>query len=111
MLGGEHAHQAHCTVTNDSDRLARFDIGGELATPHGVMVTGFRDSTLKKFEGMRLDEIAKAMNADWSDALIDLTLRENARLGGIFFLASDENLLVDFDRSVAAVAEFLGFDR
>jgi N-acyl-D-amino-acid deacylase len=64
----------------------------ELATPHGVMVTGFRDSTLKKFEGMRLDEIARAMNEDWSDALIDLTLRENARLGGIFFLASDENL-------------------
>jgi N-acyl-D-amino-acid deacylase len=64
----------------------------ELATPHGVMVTGFRDSTLKKFEGMRLDDIARAMNEDWTDALIDLTLRENARLGGIFFLASDENL-------------------
>jgi dihydroorotase/N-acyl-D-amino-acid deacylase len=64
----------------------------ELATPHGVMVTGFRDSTLKKYEGMRLDEIARAMNEDWTDALIDLTLRENARLGGIFFLASDENL-------------------
>ena len=64
----------------------------ELATPHGVMVTGFRDSTLKKFEGWRLDDIARAMNEDWTDALIDLTLRENARLGGIFFLASDENL-------------------
>ena len=64
----------------------------ELATPHGVMVTGFRDSTLKKFEGWRLDDIAHAMNEDWTDALIDLTLRENARLGGIFFLASDENL-------------------
>ena len=64
----------------------------ELATPHGVMVTGFRDSTLKKFEGMRLDEIASAMSEDWTDALIDLTLRENARLGGIFFLASDANL-------------------
>ena len=64
----------------------------ELATPHGVMVTGFRDSTLKKFEGMRLDDIARAMNEDWTDALIDLTLREKARLGGIFFLASDENL-------------------
>ena len=64
----------------------------ELATPHGVMVTGFRDSTLTKYEGMRLDDIAHAMNEDWIDALIDLTLRESARLGGIFFLASDENL-------------------
>jgi dihydroorotase/N-acyl-D-amino-acid deacylase len=29
---------------------------------------------------------------DWQDALIDLTIAENANLGGIFFLASDENL-------------------
>ncbi|HET9004512.1 MAG TPA: hypothetical protein VFN39_10980, partial [Gemmatimonadaceae bacterium] len=36
--------------------------GGEslcdLATAHGTMVVGFRDSTMKKFEGLRLDEIA-----------------------------------------------------
>ena len=72
--------------------------GGEslcdLATAHSTMVVGFRDSTLKKFEGMRLDEIAAQMGGarDWQDALIDLTIAENANLGGIFFLASDENL-------------------
>jgi len=72
--------------------------GGEslcdLATAHGTMVVGFRDSTLKKFEGMRLDDIATQMggNRDWMDALIDLTIAENANLGGIFFLASDANL-------------------
>ncbi|MFL5559947.1 MAG: amidohydrolase family protein [Gemmatimonadaceae bacterium] len=71
--------------------------GGEslcdLATAHGTMVVGFRDSTLKKFEGLRLDEIATQMGGrDWMDALIDLTIAENANLGGIFFLASDENL-------------------
>ena len=71
--------------------------GGEslcdLATAHGTMVVGFRDSTLKKFEGMRLDEIAAQMGGrDWMDALIDLTIAENANLGGIFFLASDANL-------------------
>jgi N-acyl-D-amino-acid deacylase len=72
--------------------------GGEslcdLATAHGTMVVGFRDSTLKKYEGLRLDEIAAQMggNRDWQDALIDLTIAENANLGGIFFLASDENL-------------------
>ncbi|HEX2717986.1 MAG TPA: amidohydrolase family protein, partial [Gemmatimonadaceae bacterium] len=64
----------------------------ELGTPNGVMVVGFRDSTLKRFEGMRLDEIARAMSLDWADALIELTLRERARLGALFFLASDENL-------------------
>jgi len=72
--------------------------GGEslcdLATAHGTMVVGFRDSTLKKFEGMRLDDIAAQMGGsrDWQDALIDLTIAENGNLGGIFFLASDANL-------------------
>ena len=72
--------------------------GGEslcdLATAHGTMVVGFRDSTLKKYEGMRLDDIATQMGGgrDWMDALIDLTIAEHANLGGIFFLASDENL-------------------
>ena len=72
--------------------------GGEslcdLATAHGTMVVGFRDSTLKKYEGLRLDEIATQMGGgrDWIDALIDLTIAEKANLGGIFFLASDENL-------------------
>jgi N-acyl-D-amino-acid deacylase len=73
--------------------------GGEslcdLATAHGTMVVGFRDSTLRKYEGLRLDEIATQMGGghmDWQDALIDLTIAENANLGGIFFLASDENL-------------------
>ena len=72
--------------------------GGEslcdLATAHGTMVVGFRDSTMKKFEGLRLDEIATQMGGgrDWMDALMDLTIAENANLGGIFFLASDANL-------------------
>ena len=58
------------------------------------MVVGFRDSTLKKYEGLRLDEIATQMGGgrDWMDALIDLTIATNANLGGIFFLASDANL-------------------
>ena len=79
--------------------------GGEslcdLATAHGTMVVGFRDSTLKKYEGLRLDEIAAQMGGgplDWPDALIDLTIAENANLGGIFFLASDENLRMQLEQ-------------
>ena len=66
----------------------------ELGTAHGVMVVGFRDSTLKQYEGMRLDDIATKMGngRDWVDAVFDLTLAEQGRLGGIFFLASDANL-------------------
>src|SRR5688500_16608277 len=64
----------------------------ELATPRGVMVVGFRDSTLKRFEGQRLDSIAAALGRPWADALIDIVVRERANVGALYFLASDENL-------------------
>ena len=64
----------------------------ELATPRGVMVVGFRDSTLKRFEGQRLDSIAAALGRPWPEALIDIVVRERANVGALYFLASDENL-------------------
>lgn len=64
----------------------------ELATPGGVMVVGFRDSTLKRFEGQRLDSIATALGRPWADAMIDIVVRERANVGALFFIASDENL-------------------
>ena len=62
------------------------------ATPAGVEVVGFRTDSLKRFEGKRLTEIARAMGEDWADALIDLTLAEHDRLGQILFIASDSNV-------------------
>lgn len=64
----------------------------ELATASGVMVVGFRDSTLKRFEGQRLDRIATALGRPWADAMIDIVVRERANVGALFFIASDENL-------------------
>lgn len=67
------------------------------ATPHGVEVVGFTiDSLKKKYEGKRLDEIAKARGTDWADAIIDLTLAEKDRLGQILFIASDSNVAMQF---------------
>jgi dihydroorotase/N-acyl-D-amino-acid deacylase len=67
------------------------------ATPAGVEVVGFTiDSLKKKYEGKRLNEIAKARGTDWADAIIDLTLAENDRLGQILFIASDSNVAMQF---------------
>ena len=44
-----------------------------------VMVVGFTRPELKKYEGKRLTEIAKAMGKDWTDALIDLNIAEKAQ--------------------------------
>jgi len=67
------------------------------ATPHGVEVVGFTIDSLKsKYEGKRLDEIAKARGTDWADAIIDLTIAEKDRLGQILFIASDSNIAMQF---------------
>jgi N-acyl-D-amino-acid deacylase len=64
----------------------------QLATPEGVVVAGFTRPALKRFEGKSLAQIAQARGTTWTDALIDLTLEENAQLGALFFIASEENL-------------------
>jgi dihydroorotase/N-acyl-D-amino-acid deacylase len=62
------------------------------STPAGVEVVGFDVDSLKKFEGKRLNEIAKAMHEDWADALMDLTIAEQNKLGQVIFIASDSNV-------------------
>jgi dihydroorotase/N-acyl-D-amino-acid deacylase len=62
------------------------------ATPAGVEVVGFDVDSLKKYEGKRLADIAKSRNQDWADALMDLTIAEQNKLGQILFIASDSNV-------------------
>jgi len=62
------------------------------ATPEGVEVVGFKVDSLKRYEGKRLSEIARAMGKPWPDAIMDLTLAEDDRLGQLLFIASDSNV-------------------
>ncbi|HJU64829.1 MAG TPA: D-aminoacylase [Gemmatimonadaceae bacterium] len=64
----------------------------QLATPAGVTVAGFRKPENTQYNGKTLADIATAMNKDWVDALIDLVLTEEGRLGALFDIASEENL-------------------
>lgn len=63
-----------------------------IAGPNNVMVTGFRRPEYTKYEGKRLDEIARGLGKDWGDALIDLNIAESAQLGEILFLMSEDNV-------------------
>ena len=56
------------------------------------MVTGFTKPELKQYEGKRLAEIATAMQKDWAEVVIDLNVAENASLGEILFLMSEDNV-------------------
>ena len=64
----------------------------QLATPEGVLVGGFEVPENKRFENKSLVEIAAARGEEWIDALMDLTVEENERLGAMFFIASEDNL-------------------
>lgn len=64
----------------------------QLASPEGVVVTGFGRPEDQARNGQTLQQLAAAAGKEWVDALIDMTLQESARLGAMFFLMSEENL-------------------
>ncbi|HEX6250808.1 MAG TPA: D-aminoacylase [Gemmatimonadaceae bacterium] len=60
--------------------------------PEAMMVVGFRTDSLRKYEGLRLNQIADSLGRDWANALIDLVLAENNRLSKLNFRMADENV-------------------
>jgi dihydroorotase/N-acyl-D-amino-acid deacylase len=50
----------------------------EIKGPQDVMITAVQNPDLKKFQGKRLPEIAKAMNKDLIDTLLDLLIEDKA---------------------------------
>ena len=64
----------------------------QLGTPAGVQVVGFSSEKLKKYEGQRLDAIAKDMKKDWTDALMDIVIEEKGGVGALFHMMKEENL-------------------
>ena len=75
-----------------TDEHANFESLCLAATPSGVEIVGFTVDSLKKYEGQRLTDVAEAWHEGWADALIDLTLLEQNRLGQVIFIASDSNV-------------------
>lgn len=63
-----------------------------LGSPEGTLVVDLNDSTLARFEGQTLAEIARMRGTDWIDALIDLLLAERGDIDAVFFAMSEENL-------------------
>src|SRR5262249_15210527 len=62
------------------------------AGPEGVMVVGFTKPELKQYEGKRLSEIAQMTGKDWAEVVIDFNVAEEARLGEILFLMTEDNV-------------------
>jgi len=59
---------------------------------HDTMVASCEADENRRWEGMRLDEVAREMGLDPFDALCELLIAETGRVQGIFFRMKEENL-------------------
>lgn len=59
---------------------------------HGVLVASLQQSENKKFEGKRMDEVAKMMGKDPLDALCDLLISEGGSAEAIYFSMSEPDV-------------------
>lgn len=60
--------------------------------PDAYQISGFKREEWKKFDGQRLNAIAKALGVDWTTAIIQLTIGEENKLSKITFGMSDANV-------------------
>lgn len=65
-----------------------FDSGGG----EGVMISGVTNPDLRKYDGMTVAQIAKAIGKPELDALFEFILADRAQTGAIYFFASEEDL-------------------
>ncbi len=74
------------------DQRAPWESLCRLASPGGVILSGFQSAALAPFDGRRLSEAAAREGTDWAAAVIDWTLRERRAPQGTFFVASEDAL-------------------
>jgi dihydroorotase/N-acyl-D-amino-acid deacylase len=56
---------------------------------NGIMVLGVLDSSLRRYQGRRIAEIARAEGKDPLDALLDLVIADRANTGAAYFTMSE----------------------
>lgn len=64
----------------------------QLATPDGVLVLGLEKPENQSYAGKRLSEIATAMGKSWLDAVMNLLISEEQRIGTVYFMMSEDNV-------------------
>lgn len=79
--------------------------------PSAYQIGGFTKPEWQRFQGWRLDAIAKALGKDWMDAVIELTIGEANRLGKITFGMSDANVAMMIRRPWVVIgSDASGYD-
>ncbi|HLL82102.1 MAG TPA: amidohydrolase family protein, partial [Longimicrobium sp.] len=67
-------------------------IGTSAGGPSGVMIASVGADSLRRYQGMRLSEVAAARGQEVVDALFDVLLADQARTAAIYFSMSEDDL-------------------
>jgi len=68
------------------------NIGASAGGPSGVMIAGVGEDSLRKYQGMRLSEVAAARRQPVVEALFDLILADRSRSSAIYFSMSEQDI-------------------
>lgn len=69
-----------------------WNIGSSAGGPQGVMIAGVGVDSLRRYQGMRLNEVAESRGQEVVDALFDILLADNANTAAIYFSMSEEDI-------------------
>ena len=70
----------------------------QIDPPGVIMVVGLTRPEVAKYEGWRLDRIAADMQKPWAEAIVELLLATDGRVGKITFSMSDANVTMQLRR-------------
>jgi N-acyl-D-amino-acid deacylase len=62
------------------------------ATPKGMLLTDFREDSLRYLQGKTLEEVAKMYGKSAEETAMDLVIKDGSRVGVVYFLMSEENV-------------------
>lgn len=79
------------------DEMRRPGVGWEnmlllAGTPERVLLSSFKSEALKRYTGRTLAEIAAGRGTSPEEAVIDLVVEDDSRVGAIYFVMSDDNV-------------------
>jgi N-acyl-D-amino-acid deacylase len=66
----------------------------QLATAENVLILGLEKPENQQYVALRLSEIAERQGKDWIETAMDLVLSEEQRVGTIYFLMSESNVML-----------------
>lgn len=67
-------------------------IGASAGGPQGVMIAGVGQDSLRRYQGMRLNQVAEARGQEVVDALMDVLLADRAATSAIYFSMSEDDI-------------------